>query len=82
MAPNGVALPRHRRFGDKGVHELETRKTKPGVKISLHGVKSGPHGAAKRAVDGVTVHSFDTVRALSAVPTVSIEGTHIIYHRA
>ena len=82
MAIDVVAVRRQPGNARKTVHAVETRKTKHGVKISRHGVKSEPPGTTKRAVIDVTVHSFDPVKAGSVAFTGSIEGTHIIYHMA
>jgi len=35
----------------------------------------------KQRKNSLTVPSFDTVRAVSLVFAVSIQGTHIVYHR-
>jgi hypothetical protein len=82
MAADLVELRRYRRTAKQEVHGLGTRKTKRGIKISRCGIKSEPPNWMKTGEKGLTVHSFDTVKAVPVGIAVSIQGTHIVYHRA
>jgi hypothetical protein len=54
------------------VHEVGSRKTKRGIKISRHGIKSEPACCTKRCKKGLTVPSIDTLMAVSVAVAVSI----------
>jgi len=62
----------HRRTAEQKVHELGPRKTKRGIKISRRGIKSDPPRRIRIRKIKLTVPSFDTVMAISAVVAVSI----------
>jgi hypothetical protein len=66
----------------RGLHELAPRKTERGIKISRRGIKSEPPCRMKQREKNLTVPSFGTVKAHYRVVAVSIQGTHIVYHRA
>ena len=61
--------------------QVRCRKTKRGIKISRRGIKSEPACGVKQPENSVTVPSIDTENAHEPVFTVSIQGTHIVYHR-
>ena len=77
-----VQLRCHGGAAQQKVHELGPRKTKRGIKISRRGIKSEPPRRMKQPGNSLTVPSFDTVKAHRRVVAVSIQGTHIVYHRA
>ena len=82
MAAHMVELRGHWGAAQQKVHELGPRKTKRGSKISRRGIKSEPPCRMKRREKSLTVPRIDTVRARYTVVAVSIQGTHIVYHRA
>jgi hypothetical protein len=51
------------------------------MQISRRGIKREPARRMKLLKSSLTVPSIDTVRTVSAVVAVSIQGTHIVYHR-
>ena len=65
-------LRRDRRTRKQSVHAMGPRKSKRGIKISRRGIKSEPPRGMKRDEKSLTVPSFDTVTAVSAVVAVSI----------
>lgn len=80
MESNLVGLRCHRRASEREVHELGPRKSKRGIKYSVAG---SIRSTARRngAKNRVTVPLIDTVHALKPALPVSIEGTHMVYHR-
>jgi hypothetical protein len=72
MASDLVELRCYWRPAQQKVHGLGPRKTKRGIKISRHGIKSEPPCRMKRCNSSLTVPSIDTVRTVSVVVPVSI----------
>jgi len=72
MAPDIPNLRSDRRTAKQNLHELGSRKTKRGTKISRRGIKSEAARGMKPHEISLTVPSIDTVKARCAVVAVSI----------
>jgi hypothetical protein len=72
MASYVVAPRRDGRIAPQEVHELGSRKTKPGIKIFRRAIKSDPPGGMIYREKSLTVSSFDTVRLPNDALAVSI----------
>jgi hypothetical protein len=62
MASDLVELRCHRRTSEQEVHELASRKTKRGIKISRRGIKSEPPRGMKSSETGLTVPADSYLR--------------------
>ena len=70
------------RWGRDGPPDAPPQKTKRGVKISRHGIKSEPACSLKCFENSVAMPPIDIATGRNAMVAVSIQGTHIVYHRA
>ena len=81
MAADVPHLRQDRPVAEQGVYAVGPRRTKRGIKISRRGIKSKPACRVKPRQTSLTVSIQGTVGLPNEMVTVSIRGTHIVYHR-